>query len=135
MLSMSVMIKMYLCPLLDVTGYLPVMSIESSFLASKISVLKRCMLLLRLDFGLVEAVCCLCNFMCPFDVSILLVQNCLTLLVVRPGKLVNHPLFVALSQVVIGGAPMVMWWKLMRLGMVLTVTPFALWNGCRYFGG
>ena len=99
------MMSMYLYPLLEVIGYLPVMSIDSSFLGSKISALKKCILLFSL--GLVDAVCCLCSFMCPLDVSILLVQNCLTLLLVRPGKLVNHPLLIALSQVVIGGAPIV----------------------------
>ena len=102
------MMRMYLCPLRDVVGYLPVMSMESSFLASSILVVKKCDLFLRLGFGLVDAVCCLCSFMCPLDVSILLVQNCLTLPLVRPGKLVNYPLLIALSQVVIGGAPMVM---------------------------
>ena len=103
------MIRMYLCPLRNVVGYLPVMSMESSFLASSSSVVMRCDLSLSFGFGLVDAVCCLCSFMCPLVVSILLVQNCLTLLLVSPGKLVNHPLLIALSQVVIGGAPIVMW--------------------------
>ena len=79
---------------------------ESLFLASNTSVLKKCTLFLIL--GLADAVYCLHNFMCPLAVSILLVQNCLTLLLVRPGKLVNHPLLMALSHVVIGGAPKVM---------------------------
>ena len=100
--------RIHLCPLWDVIGYLPVISMESSFLASSSSVVIMCDLSLSFGFGLVEAVCCLCSFMCPLDVSILLVQNCLTLPLARPGKLVNHPLLIAASQVLIGGAPIAM---------------------------
>ena len=82
---------------------------------------------------LVDATCCRCILRCPLAVLILAVQYCLTLALVRPGKLVNQPLFIAVSQVLIGGAPSVMWWKLISAGTVRIVRLFALCNlgsGC-----
>ena len=64
-------------------------------------------------------------------VSILSVQCCLTYVLVRPGKLVNQPLSVAVTHVLIGGAPSVMWQQLMSAGVVCAVRLFALCTvGC-----
>ena len=57
----------------------------------------------------VDWTCCLWSFRWPFAVSILSVQYCLTQALVRPGKLVNHPLSIAWIHVLMGGAPRVMW--------------------------
>ena len=59
--------------------------------------------------GLVDATCCRCILRCPLAVLILAVQYCLTLALVSPGKLVNQPLSIADDQVLMGGAPRVMW--------------------------
>ena len=112
--------NVHLSPLFDVVGHLAVMSIKSSFFDSDSSVLTSWMSLLSLSgLVLVDAACCLCNLRCPFAVSTLLVQNWWTLLLLRPGKLVNHPLLIAAIHVVIGGAPGDTWQKLMSAVIVL----------------
>ena len=47
---------------------------------------------------------------------------------VMPGKLVNHPLSIAVIHVVMGGAPGVMWQKLLSASVVLMVRLFSLFS-------
>ena len=111
---------MHCMPLADVVGQHPVPSTPRRFLRSMISwVPIKCFL--DLQFGLVDWTCCLCSFRCPLAVWTVGVRCSLILVVVSPGKLINHPLSAACSNVLIGGAPRHLWQYCMSNGTVLMV--------------
>ena len=55
--------------------------------------------------GVVDWTCCRCKRRCPLAVSMLGARCSLILVVVNPGKLINHPLSAACGNVLSGGAP------------------------------